>query len=317
MLVIANETVVGDPLLDAHPRARGALAGELPDHLPAERPEPRRASRGRAAPAARARDSARRGHRRARPGLAPGPVHGRDAGDPRRARSTRSSSRPSRPSARRGCARTSSSGSTTTRAAGRARRRRRSRSVSCMSAHAEAHHGPPVANQSSRVDSTTLGMLLFIASEIMLFGSFFTAYFFVRVVDGAPEWPPPPFHLPVFVAGVNTMILVTSSFTMHWALQAIKRGNRAGHEGRARADARARADLPAHAGARVLADRVRAARRRVRLDLLRPDGPPRRPRLRRADAADASRRCAPSAAISRRSTTTASRSPGSTGTSST
>jgi cytochrome c oxidase subunit 3 len=71
-------------------------------------------------------------------------------------------------------------------------------------------------------------MLLFIASEIMLFGSFFTIYFFVRVVNNAPEWPPEGFHLPVFVAGVNTAILLTSSFTMHWALQAIKRGNRAG-----------------------------------------------------------------------------------------
>jgi len=97
-----------------------------------------------------------------------------------------------------------------------------------VAVHAEAHHGPPAAHQSSRVDSSTLGMLLFIASEIMLFGSFFTAYFFVRVVNNAPEWPPAPFHLPVFVAGVNTVILLTSSFTMHWALQAIKRGNRWG-----------------------------------------------------------------------------------------
>ena len=97
-----------------------------------------------------------------------------------------------------------------------------------MTTHAEAHHGPPAAHQSSRVDSSTLGMLLFIASEIMLFGSFFTAYFFVRVVNSAPEWPPHEFHLPVFVAGVNTVILLTSSFTMHWGLQAIKRGNRAG-----------------------------------------------------------------------------------------
>ena len=71
-------------------------------------------------------------------------------------------------------------------------------------------------------------MLLFIASEAMLFGSFFTAYFFVRVVnpDAPAEWPPEPYHFPVFVAGVNTAILVTSSFTMHWALQSIKRGNR-------------------------------------------------------------------------------------------
>ncbi|HET9323977.1 MAG TPA: cytochrome c oxidase subunit 3 [Gaiellaceae bacterium] len=99
-----------------------------------------------------------------------------------------------------------------------------------MSAHAEAlHHAahPPEAHRSSRVDAPTLGMLLFIASEIMLFGAFFTAYFFLRV-GGNAEWPLPPFHLPKFVAGVNTAILVTSSFTIHWALQSIKRGNRAG-----------------------------------------------------------------------------------------
>jgi cytochrome c oxidase subunit 3 len=99
-----------------------------------------------------------------------------------------------------------------------------------VSAHAESHAGalhPPEAHQSSRVDARTLGMFLFIASEVMLFGAFFTAYFFVRVAAGTP-WPTPPFHLPVFVAGVNTAILVTSSFTMHWALTAIKRGNRAG-----------------------------------------------------------------------------------------
>jgi cytochrome c oxidase subunit 3 len=92
--------------------------------------------------------------------------------------------------------------------------------------HGHAEH-PPVANVSSRVDARVLGMLLFIASETMLFGSFFTAYFFIRV-SGSDPWPLPPFHLPVFVAGVNTAILVTSSFTMHWALQSIKRGNRSG-----------------------------------------------------------------------------------------
>jgi cytochrome c oxidase subunit 3 len=96
--------------------------------------------------------------------------------------------------------------------------------------HHDEHHGPPPANQSSRVDSRTLGMLLFIGSEIMLFGSFFAVYFFVRVVnpDAPDHWPPEPYHFPVFVAGVNTAILVTSSFTMHWALQSIKRGNRPG-----------------------------------------------------------------------------------------
>ena len=97
-----------------------------------------------------------------------------------------------------------------------------------MAVHAEAvHHGPPIANKSSRVEAPLLGMFLFIASEIMLFGAFFTAYFFVRVAAGTP-WPTPPFHLPVYVAGINTAILVTSSFTVHWALQSIKRDNHAG-----------------------------------------------------------------------------------------
>ena len=95
-------------------------------------------------------------------------------------------------------------------------------------AHAEGHHGPPLAHQSSRVSAPVLGMFLFIASEVMLFGAFFTAYFFVRVVEPPAEWPPEGFHLPVFVAGINTAILLTSSFTMHWALQSIKRGSRAG-----------------------------------------------------------------------------------------
>ena len=96
-----------------------------------------------------------------------------------------------------------------------------------MTSIAGEHHGPPPIHYSSRVSPSVLGMFLFIASEIMLFGAFFTAYFFVRVIAGS-EWPQEPFHLPVFVAGVNTAILVTSSFTIHWALQSIKRDNRAG-----------------------------------------------------------------------------------------
>ena len=51
------------------------------------------------------------------------------------------------------------------------------------------HHGPPPANQSSRVEAQFLGMLLFIISEIMLFGAFFTAYFFIRVVGDADRGP--------------------------------------------------------------------------------------------------------------------------------
>ena len=92
---------------------------------------------------------------------------------------------------------------------------------------AHEHHGPPPANRSSRVDPSLLGMLLFIISEVMVFGAFFTAYFFIRVVQGA-EWPAEGEHLPKLIAGVNTAILISSSFTLHWAEHAHKMGNRRG-----------------------------------------------------------------------------------------
>jgi len=93
-------------------------------------------------------------------------------------------------------------------------------------AHDEHHHGPPPANRSSRVDPQVLGMLLFIISEVMVFGAFFTAYFFIRVVQGDHWFPFQGHDLPKVVAGVNTCILVSSSFTMHWALEGAKRNNR-------------------------------------------------------------------------------------------
>ena len=91
----------------------------------------------------------------------------------------------------------------------------------------EHHHGPPEAHRSSRVDPATLGMMLFIISEIMVFGAFFTAYFFIRVVGGA-EWPAEGDHLPKLIAGFNTAILVSSSFTLHYAQEAIRKDNRLG-----------------------------------------------------------------------------------------
>jgi cytochrome c oxidase subunit III len=101
-----------------------------------------------------------------------------------------------------------------------------------MAAHAATgheleHHGPPAAHQSSRVNPAVLGMLLFIISEVMVFGAFFTAYFFIRVVGGAP-WPAHGTELPKLIAGFNTAILVSSSFTIHFAQESLKRDNRLG-----------------------------------------------------------------------------------------
>jgi cytochrome c oxidase subunit 3 len=101
-------------------------------------------------------------------------------------------------------------------------------SASVAAGHAthDEHHGPPAANVSSRVEAQFLGMLLFIISEVMLFGAFFTAYFFIRVVADTGWFPVDGKELPKVIAGVNTAVLVSSSFTMHWALEGARRGNR-------------------------------------------------------------------------------------------
>jgi cytochrome c oxidase subunit 3 len=100
-----------------------------------------------------------------------------------------------------------------------------------IAAHGHDHHGPPPANRSSRVEPALLGMLLFIISEVMVFGAFFTAYFFIRVVAVPGGWfPIDGKDLPVAVAGVNTAILVSSSLTLHWAETSLKNGNRFGFQ---------------------------------------------------------------------------------------
>jgi cytochrome c oxidase subunit III len=80
--------------------------------------------------------------------------------------------------------------------------------------------GAPAPPSRGFLSPGVLSMVFFIGSEVMLFASLFTAYFFVRF-NIADRWPPldaagEPFELPVLLTGVNTAILVTSSFTLHW-----------------------------------------------------------------------------------------------------
>src|SRR5262252_9164660 len=62
-----------------------------------------------------------------------------------------------------------------------------------------------------------VGIWLFLASEVMLFGALFSAYILLRV--GAPEghWPLGWLNVPLGTA--NTIVLITSSITtvMAWA----------------------------------------------------------------------------------------------------
>ena len=67
-----------------------------------------------------------------------------------------------------------------------------------------------------------LGIWLFLASEVMLFGALFSSYVLLRV--GAPTWPHGADILNVPLATLNTMVLITSSVTMVMAWASLKMG---------------------------------------------------------------------------------------------
>jgi cytochrome c oxidase subunit III len=68
-----------------------------------------------------------------------------------------------------------------------------------------------------------LGMWLFLASEVMLFGSLFSAYVLLRT--GVEVWPDQSAILDVPLATLNTVILIASSVTMVLAWAGLRVGN--------------------------------------------------------------------------------------------
>lgn len=83
------------------------------------------------------------------------------------------------------------------------------------------------AQTQTGIPNGKLGIWLFLASEVMLFGAFISSYVILRA--GSPVFPIPPREaLGVPLAALNTFILIASSATMILALAAIQEGNRKG-----------------------------------------------------------------------------------------
>jgi cytochrome c oxidase subunit III len=90
----------------------------------------------------------------------------------------------------------------------------------------EEHAAAVLAHGASGMPTPMVGMLLFIASEVMFFGGLFSTYFNARALAGPGNWhPPEPGHLDLPLAAVLTVILVASSFTMQFGVWAIRRGD--------------------------------------------------------------------------------------------
>jgi cytochrome c oxidase subunit 3 len=88
-------------------------------------------------------------------------------------------------------------------------------------------HDPHLAHHfdtsEQQFESGKLGMWIFLATEILLFGGLFCAYAVYRA--NHPEvfvWAHR--YLDVSLGGLNTVILICSSFTMAWAVRAAQMG---------------------------------------------------------------------------------------------
>ena len=95
-------------------------------------------------------------------------------------------------------------------------------------AHDEAHH-PALAHHfdslEQQSEATTLGMWVFLVTEVLFFGGLFATYMIYR------NWYPDAFaaashELDVTLGTVNTVVLITSSLTMALAVHAAQLGQR-------------------------------------------------------------------------------------------
>ncbi|MFK0733387.1 MAG: heme-copper oxidase subunit III [Gloeotrichia echinulata GP01] len=85
--------------------------------------------------------------------------------------------------------------------------------IATTSEHHEEHHP----------DLRVWGLLTFLISESLMFGGFFATYLFFRGIT--PVWPPEGTEVELFLPTINTIILVSSSFVIHFGDVAIKKNN--------------------------------------------------------------------------------------------
>jgi cytochrome c oxidase subunit 3 len=91
---------------------------------------------------------------------------------------------------------------------------------------------PEVGPQYPAIKPGMMGMYIFLASEVMFFGSLFATYFYLY--GSHLQWPPPPpptgageFYVAVWpVPVINTIVLFSSAFTCHFAADGIAHDNR-------------------------------------------------------------------------------------------
>jgi cytochrome c oxidase subunit 3 len=82
------------------------------------------------------------------------------------------------------------------------------------------HHFDDLEHQQQ---ATLFGMWIFLATEVLIFGGIFTGYMIYRIQYTA-AFEAASQHLNLWIGGINTLVLLTSSLTMVLAIHAIGQG---------------------------------------------------------------------------------------------
>jgi cytochrome c oxidase subunit 3 len=82
------------------------------------------------------------------------------------------------------------------------------------------HHFDDLEHQQQ---ATLFGMWIFLATEVLIFGGIFTGYTVYRI-QYTPAFEVASRHLNLWIGGINTLVLLTSSLTMVLAIHAIRQG---------------------------------------------------------------------------------------------
>lgn len=85
-----------------------------------------------------------------------------------------------------------------------------------------------VGQRNERPETATplgVGVAIWLASELMFFAGLFAAYFSLKA-HNEPTWPPADVDFNLWQTGTFTLVLVISSFTVHFAVKAAEEGRR-------------------------------------------------------------------------------------------
>jgi cytochrome c oxidase subunit 3 len=105
-------------------------------------------------------------------------------------------------------------------------------------AHAHDQHGHPVhlhhpalqhhfQTLDQQKEAATLGMWVFLVTEVMFFGGLFMAYMLYRIWYPL-AWAEGSMDLDIVLGGTNTVVLITSSLTMALAVRSAQTGSKDG-----------------------------------------------------------------------------------------